>query len=372
MESKNVIELNGKRYDAVTGTFLGTSTVSQPPNKTRHSQKNVDGVLRAVPKPKPQVPTPEPVAAKPVKPKTTHIAVRAIHSTSNHTVRHKPQPAHTLMRRAVKKPAPGLKKQIHVQAALQHKTPSIISKKTAAQAVEPARLERAQQVPRSTKVMRFHPNAVQAVPVAVVAIPVQEAPQPAPVAAPAPKPSNKPVDMFEQAIANANNFVDTQANKAHFHRKARKHVASMAAGSLALLLLVGFAFYQSSPGLQIKVAGMQAGVTSAGVPNLQAVGYAYNGVKATNGKLVLGFENASGQYNLVQQKTNWSSENMISEVSAIDASGTPNYTTVQAGDNTIYRFDNTSATWVENGTWYQLSGTTTLTDDQVKTFAGSI
>jgi hypothetical protein len=203
-------------------------------------------------------------------------------------------------------------------------------------------------------------------------VPVQIAPQdPAgnEVHAPAPKPTNNPGDMFEQAMANATHFVDSASHHVRFKRKARLHAASMAAGAFGLLLLAGFAAYQNMPGVQLQVAGVRAGVSTAN-PDFKAAGFAYNGVKVQGNNRVIGLSAPTGgSYALSQQKTNWSSFDMISHVSAIGADGTPNYRTVSAGESTIYRFSSTQATWVKNGTWYQLQGNQTLTDSQVQALA---
>ncbi|HTH72424.1 MAG TPA: hypothetical protein VL737_03650, partial [Candidatus Pristimantibacillus sp.] len=65
---QNVIELNGKRYDAVTGAFLGKSHVvpKHIAEQFVHG-KVIDGFVRPAPKPKP-VPKPEPVAVAELKP----------------------------------------------------------------------------------------------------------------------------------------------------------------------------------------------------------------------------------------------------------------------------------------------------------------
>jgi hypothetical protein len=209
----------------------------------------------------------------------------------------------------------------------------------------------------------FAPLAVQPVPVK----PEGEVPS----TTPSPQPNNKPGDIFEHALANAEHFVDIHAHRAHFKKKARMHVASMAAGTLALLFIAGFAAYQNTPGIQFKVASVQAGV-STHMPNLSAAGFAYNGVKASDGKLTVGFSGASGNYQLTQENTNLSGSDVIQSIGATDASGAPDYQAVQAGGTTVYRFNNTDATWVSGGKWYTVTGTGSLTDNQVRDLVHNI
>ena len=388
MNSKSVIELNGKRYDAVTGVVVTsvahapaiTAPAAPPKPPVKRTRTIISDVVAVRRHPKSQAtlaPASVRLAAKQVKsvtpPKT--IGKSTTKSTAvlvNHTVAHKPQAAQTLMRAAVSKPEPGFKKQINVQTSLQHAVPSLIVKKLSASTITPERLERAKTVERSQKITKFDYTNAHHVTPGIAHIPVQAAPdKPAsePVAAPSPQPTNKPLDMFEQALVNATNFVDTKAHRAGFQKKARRHTASLAASTLALFIIGAFAVYQNTPGLQLKFAGMQAGFSTT-MPNLKAAGFAYTGVSAHSGKLTLGLSDSNGQkYQLSQTTTNWSSTDMIQSISATDASGYPNYQTVTAGETPIYRFDNTSATWVKNGKWYQVTGTGSLTNDQVKALA---
>ena len=53
-------------------------------------------------------------------------------------------------------------------------------------------------------------------------------------------------------------------------------------------------------------------------------------------------------------------------IGSTNASGTPAYQVVLAGNTVVYRFNNTSATWVSGGNWYTLSGSSAISDGQVK------
>ncbi|MCA9327032.1 hypothetical protein KDA14_00725 [Candidatus Saccharibacteria bacterium] len=342
---KQVVHVNGKAYDAVTGRRIDgiVPPPKKPAGKTGHGNQ----------------------ASKP-KARQSSLDSRDI----NHTQAHQPQHAQTLMRHAVKKPAPGLKKQLHPTHALAHQQPQAITVKHAVYSVDKARLHRANQVEKSHHVSRYHGgNEVKPV---FTTMPFQAAPQDMPgaepPAAPPPLPTNKPDDMFEKAIENANHYIDIAARKTHLKKKTRRHAFSMAAGTLALLFIAGFAAYQNTPGLQIKVAGIRAGVATA-TPNFQATGFAYDGARAQDSKLVIGLSGGNHQYQLTEQATNLSSEDMIKHVSATDASGTPNYEVVEAGASTVYRLGEGQATWVKDGIWYQIHGDQGLSDDQLKNLA---
>jgi hypothetical protein len=417
MKSQNTIQLNGNLYDAVTGKMLGSANAAPRPT----GGGNIDGFFRARTSPTPAkavhrsttsaavktVPAPQsvpkasratinhakahlpqvsqrtrPAAARPAKVLAAQPQLVAHKAAPNHAKAHLPQPAVTLMRKAVKRPDPSLKQQVNVQGALTHSVPSLIEVKHNAAAVDTGRLLRANSVSTSPLVAhhaREHTKPSFAVaPLAVQPVPVQPTPTPGrpedntPPSVPAPQPNNKPQqDIFDHALANAANFLDVREHRSHFRKHARRHVASMAAGTFALLIIATFAVYQNAPGLQLKLAGVQAGV-STGMPNFAAAGFAYNGVHASSGKLTVGFSDKSGSYQLIQRTTSWSDEDMIQHVSATDAGGRPNYTTVKSGDTTIYRFSNTNATWVSDGKWYHVTGTGALSNDQVKSLVENV
>jgi hypothetical protein len=369
MNSKNFIELNGKRYDASTGTLLADVKPQLAPTaKTirKAAPKTVDGIFRTrttsaatAGRPSAPVKTHKTVIAQAKTPRTTPPGhqIRVTTAKPNPTVRHKLQGSHTLMRTSVKKPGPGLKKQIHVQSSLQRAIPAIIAPKTSVYSIEQHRLARSKSTPRSQQISRFAAPR-PALAVSLSHVPVQPAPKVTnePPATPAPQPAHQPLDMFEQAMLGATHFVDLAAHKAHFKKKTRRHLASMTAGAAALLVIAGFAAYQNTPGLQLKVAGFKAGVATAHTPDFKAAGFAYTGVQSSFGRLTIGLNQAGNDYELIQQNTNWSSDDMIQNISSIDASGEPDYQTLQVGNTPVYRFSNTSATWVKDGTWYQLNG----------------
>jgi hypothetical protein len=388
MGNKNIIELNGKRYDALSGELLGAATIPHTPTPTKvypkgHTGRTLDVFRRAsVKKPtlhQPAVTHIQVLAAKavpanrPVSAASAPAHHQPAHTPAPHLRARQPQSTQTLIRSAVKKPAPGLKKQIHVQAELTRQVAAVIVPKTAVQSLNPARLQRAQATTRSPKIDRYN-HASAPLAARFMPLPVQPTPPQPDVAAPKPQPDNKPItpaDMFEHAIASADHFADLTASKLHFKKKARRHVASLAAGSLALLLLGGFLAYRNVPDVQLQVAAFRAGIHSS-MPDLQAAGFAFDAAKEQNGKLTIGFHGPAGQYQLTQQKTNWSADDMVQTVASIDASGQPNYTTLAAGDQTIYRFANNSATWIDHGTWYQLNGTGALSDYQITSIAASV
>lgn len=369
MKSKNIVKLPAESSAATAGGATATA-----PKST--TGKNIDGFFRG-----------SSTMATSGNPAAQVVAVLAAPAPAprpagkpsripNHARAHQPESPKTLMRRAVKPPHQSFKQQTAVQGSLQHQVPSLIVKKASIGSINPYRLGRATLVSRSPHISHHHVAASQPVAVTLAPLVVQAVPdkpeEEVPAGAPAPQPSNKPLDMFEHAMANASHYVDVTAQKAILKKHARRHFTSMAAGTLALLVIAGFAAYQNTPGLQFKLASLQAGVATH-MPNFQAAGFAYTGVKADNGTLTVGFRGSQGNtYQLTQQTTNWSGSDMIQNISSTDASGTPNFTTVIAHGTKIYKFSNNTATWVSNGEWYQLRGTGALNDSQLNALVSNV
>ncbi|HSX30819.1 MAG TPA: hypothetical protein VLE99_02790 [Candidatus Saccharimonadales bacterium] len=407
MKSKTTIEVNGKRYDAITGEMLGATSAP-----VVHTGQNIDGFFRArtiapkqlpvaekitilaAPAPRPH-PSPQkspyrgtnharthvPQAAQTVtvrEPRGVHhvekVVVHRTPSAPNHARAHTPQSSQILMRASVQRPDPSFHKQAGTKASLQHSVPSLIVSKASVGTIDTGRLIRAQHTSRHPQVLHHATSSPMGVQPNLVALTVQPVPvkpqEQVPNTTPAPKRENT-TDIFEKALARANNFIDLHSHKLHYHKQARRHLTSMAAGTLALLVIAGFAAYQNTPGLQFRVASIRAGVSTT-MPNFKAAGFAYNGVHASGDRLTIGFSRGQGTYQLTQQSTNLSNDDMIASISATDASGTPNYRAVQATNTTIYRFANTNATWVENGTWYTVNGNAPLSDQQVQSLVKNI
>ena len=226
--------------------------------------------------------------------------------------------------------------------------------------ISTGRALRAQHVKKSKHIGRFGVDNLQPVPVTYTPIPVQEPPQQSDLHTQVhPKQNLEPKKstMFEQAVAASSHYVDVQAAAQAYRRRATFHIAAMGIGLSCVALLIGFALYQYMPVLQLRVAGLQAGVAGT-APNFRAAGVIYHSVTTVNDTRVSTFRLPAGQsYRLTERATNWTEQNMIQNVAGIEANGLPNYTTVQIGGTTLYRFSNDTATWVKNGTWYHLDTT---------------
>lgn len=142
-------------------------------------------------------------------------------------------------------------------------------------------------------------------------------------------------------------------------------------GGLAALLLTGFFVYQNIPNLSMRVASTRAGF-SAQLPGYKPAGFSQEKlVSYAPGKVTVSFRSNSDerQFQLTQQSSNWNSQALADNYLA---KADKQYQTFQASGKTIYIYDNSSATWVNGGVWYQIEGQSDLSSDQLLKIANSI
>lgn len=319
--SKQTIEIKGRQYNAVTGEIvIGDVT---PPRATAGSSK---------------------------------------------APKHTPKPSQTLMRSAVTKPSAHISV---VQAELTKEIDRpVVKRKSSIAAVDPARRAHAKETPTHRAVSRFHvPKPSVSLAASYEPTPVQPEPR-ALVAAAEPAAAQDTAQLFMRAIASSNHHVDIKAHTAKHRARARHHYANMSLGAASLLLIALFGWYLNSPGLQIRVAGLQAGVSTV-TPQFSRTGFAFAGVTAQNDRRIIHLTADNATYQLTERATSWNGSTMIQNVSSINADGSATYTTVETSSGTIYKLSDTQATWVKNGTWYQLHGTKQIDDSKLRSLANN-
>lgn len=374
---QNSIVLNGKLYDAVTGSLIHEPAAKPQAHQPKIHRKKTGLVMDGVVHKAPKVHKAKKVHAQPKAHNTAsqHAAAKPVRNhTAAHAQRHKPQRAATLMRQSVRKPA-------HAQHHKAEKPAHIHDERTS------KRLERAQAVQKSQHIQRFPQHNATHQPAAKKAAPAKVAPVHKTVhqtahqthAAPAHPPA--PVSESERLVTNALKHARAHEANQPFAKKPKKRLAhklgfkrrtaNMAMGALAALLLVGFFVYQNIPNLSMRLASNRAGF-NAQLPDYQPSGFSQdNLVTYSPGKVSVSFHSNSDdrRFNLTQQVSNWNSEALADNYLA--ANDKP-YQTYQEQGKTIYIYDNSSATWVNGGVWYQIEGKSSLTSDQLLKIASSI
>ena len=395
-----IIEINGKRYDAITGQPVhhASGTISRP----------IDDVVRI---------THPAMRQHAAKPATTHHAKPIVKSVTppvnvskpktaaargtHHTKAHQPQHGQTLMRQAVSRPTPGLKR--HTKAVTRTdilaKSPQLqVVPKWSFTMVDPGRLQRAERVVKSRLISRFatsqpetslysysnlQPQSVVTRPAAAVVT--------APTAIhsqAAPSTHNRSMDIFQRALRHANAHeqppvapikrrhapktsqtsaqTDTATRKPRHYRRTITLVTS----ALAVVLLAGFIAYQNKANLTLRVASASAGI-HASLPGYKPSGYAVGKFSYSAGKVAINFQNSSTNksYSLTQKSSNWDSQTLLDSYVANQDHA---YQTLESGGRTIYIYGNNNASWVNNGIWYQVTSNGNLSTNDVLHIANSI
>lgn len=398
MGQHNIIELNGKQYDAVTGTLLGESRIKAVPATypmRSHHGRAVDGFMRM---PKKQTnttvikPTEIPKATPAQKIKPLAGKKMDITRTTTKVVKaHQPERSKTLMRHVVSKPATQIKPAIRTTAPTEmmaRPTSTLakpLEKKLSVTQVDPVRLARARHVAKSQHIRRFSQSR-QTNPEPSTARPVL----PAPATAVAYKTTQQPthavspsialakakqeltkqnsLDVFEAALAHA--VSHEQLPPKHVKRRgAHRRLVNVFAGVGAFLIIGGFIAYLNMPAITLQVASMRAGF-HAQMPGYQPTGYALNGgIQSSKGKITMHFSSGDSSYQITQQASDWNSATLLDQKTT--EQGTPSQT-VQSKGRIIYLYDDNTATWVNGGVRYEISGNATLGANDLVSVATSM
>lgn len=401
---KTTIEINGKLYDAHTGKILNNPKSSTPSAASKpaatHKPKQpvvksgvvMDGISRHK-------------AATPVTPKSTTRHTQANKTTKAANLKQKnqhttveAQKSQTLNRKAVKKPAVTQKPHTHSTSANLHSSveKSATGRGVLLKKIPASRLTRAAAARKSSLVSKYGKSAPNK-PMLSQDFKVQKTPvhhnaktKPInPITHPAQHPATKPThktssspsrNVFEENLAKANNHKMPAVKKPRSsrHRLARKlkvspRVVSVVAGVFAIILLSGFFAYQRVPEIGIRIAANNAGF-DAKLPGDVPAGYAFEGpIKAEQDKVTVSYKSGSDErsFTLEEKPSSWSSEALLTNF-LLD-SNNHRYQSYSNGGMTVYIYNGSNATWVDQGVWYSVtSADNTLSSEQLLDIASSI
>lgn len=338
-KNNNIIDINGKRYDARTGAVLSHS----------HTKDTKPKMKPAVSKP------------------TMHDVVRHPAKSAAH---HQPIPSKTLMRHAVKKPSPapksGIKAHGPTEGLVEKSLANIVVSKSA-KSLDPKRLQHAKKVSKSHLITHFSDitSDASAVDSALPAKPlVASRPGAIPASGKTIKPSTT-AELLEHAIQQASSHLEAEPVKPRRKHKTRTTLAAASA-----VLLIAFVGYQEMPSLKLNIASARAGF-SADLPNYRPAGYSLGQLSYSPGIVATKFNSNSDQrsYTITQKTSSWDSqalkENFVTSTSQ-------DFQAVESAGCTVYLYGNGNATWVNGGVWYIVSSGGSLTNQQLVQLATSI
>lgn len=391
MGQNNIIELNGKKYDATSGVLLGEAKIkiapTQPGNVARQGRV-LDGFIR-------------PSVGKHQINTVKSAAVQKSTRTNQERIAHvKPLKAHqperpkTLMRHVVHKPQTNIKPNIKtvVPSEVAAKPASSLArpleKKMSVAQVNPVRMARSRQITKSQHIRRYHEQKTLTQPQQPAqTIAANKSMRPAQYANASSRlsptvqinthstnpdrtqPNTSHADIFEAAIAHAKSHEQKTPVGVHRQSAKKRRLVNVMAGIGAFLLVAGFIGYLNLPAMELRIASMRAGF-HAQMPDYKPTGYALVGdIESGDGKIAMSFRSGDSTYTITQEASDWNSTTLLDQ-NTVDR-GTPSQT-IQSKGRTIYIYDDTSATWVNGGVRYEITGNATLDADELVALATSM
>ncbi len=343
----NLVEINGKKYDANSGKLLDSPVLDSVKRVVRQAPATVEGfVKKSVSRSKPH-------------PK---ISAKSVHK--------KPAKSATLMRSHLAKPKAGHKPQTAIDIG--HKS------------IDPTRLHRAKQTAQNKLIKHFsfselsdsvkrNTAALQAKAAPAIRLPLP----PLPTGKTLAKASSKADTEFGKALKKAKSHEQPKLKKAKIsHRAAKKLMIKprtlQTVGFLfAFLIIVGVVGHRYIPNVSVRYAATRAGIHAV-LPGYHPDGYTLNNsVGYQAGQIKIGYHSTTDdrQYSVIQAASNWNSDSLAQNFIA-----TNHYQaqTFQDNGRTIYLYNNGNATWVDGGIWYQVQSNSSLSSDQLIHIASSI
>lgn len=365
MAGKNIVTINGRHYDALTGKAI----VSGPQQDVPRPQHQ-PGAPQAQHKPHRVMSdvTPAKQSAKAHTPRNAGKEVRAVHKQlqKSQTLRRaglkKPTPVQQLApvpveteQKAIEAPKPPVK-----SPADYNRSPSISKfgpTHTAHFSGMAAKSEH-KITPQATEpAVRQHPVVTKALAQRPPQQPVERSPRELKEA------------LIRERLAEATPATHHE-HKHHARRNGQPRLATILTSSLALLLLAGYLTYINLPNISMRVAAVRAGI-AANYPNYSPDGYHFNGpISYKPGEVNITFKSNTNKkgFTIKQQASSWDSKAVLDNL-VTKKTGT--YLTYQERGLTIYSFGDQAA-WVNGGLLYTIDGDAPLSSEQLLNIATSM
>jgi len=340
-----IIELNGQKYDAITGNRV----TSAPTATSQPRMVDVIAPTRSIER----------------------------HKTPSHDVHKKTDHSHTLMRHAVKKPSASSDVVHH--EVVHHEKPEPVP---IHHSHEPKH-NHSHTVSKSPHISRFgdtkpspYVSQMKSLDVSPKQLDVVSAPK-----------HHEPIHhtAVEHKTTSAEELISkslqsvkvpekhsTRTRVKLRHRAAKRlnvsnKVINFAAGTAAVLLIGGFFAYQNVPNLAVRYAGLKAGV-SATLPGYHPTAFTVsNNVKYSPGQVAVQYSSNTDDrsYTVTQKRTDWTNSELESFMKTQSGKAPQSY---ESGQQTIYiqnEGDKITAATVEGGVLKNVAGNASLNTDQV-------
>lgn len=361
----NVIEINGRKYDATTGELI------KPSNSTTQKQNgaSLDGFS------KPSKKSEAVLAPSEVKKEARR---RAAHAQDVHK---KTTKSKTLVRSSTTKPTTKKKKKTSFRSKILTPATSITlgtadsAKKEHATAVSKDLEKSASSVKKSSKISKFYSGDVKTAAKnnqAVASVSKTKTPskKEALIAAQMAKVNTSSTAGKKQKKKSKDGAIKKAAKKV----KKSPKVTSIAAMAVVALLLFGYVTYLNIPNMALRVAAVKAGF-DANMPGYSPSGYSFAGpVAYSPGQITIQFDSNTDErkYNITQRQTSWDSKSLLDNFVKKEVASDSLYSTVYDRGLTVYIYNGSNASWVNGGVWYTVSGDSLLSSEQLLRIAASL
>ncbi|HXY17956.1 MAG TPA: DUF4367 domain-containing protein [Candidatus Nitrosopolaris sp.] len=354
-KNTSIIELNGNKYDAVTGQLLGA--VKRVAGQVKPVAGVIDGFVR------------KPVAAIAAKQPTPGRKVQK--------AGRRPQKSRTLMRGAVakyaeaRKTVPGLRLKARSDRP---KAGQLLRAKVV------GRTDRISRFGAAGNVMKSEALVGQVLPPAVARSSRGSSSASSAQAMPSLVASISPhrlERLLDEALLRADSHREMlkrqlAGNSPWGRIKLMPRWLSVGASLLVVLLLGGFFAWQNIPQVSMRVAASKAHI-SAAVPAYTPSGFRFAAPASNIAKAVTISYQAAGdsgqKYSISQQASSWDSSTLASSVN----SQSDQVQTSQVNGTTVYIYgSDNNAAWVDNGILHTLKDQANLSVDQIKDIVGSM
>lgn len=354
-KTNSIIEVNGNRYDAVTGKQISAGKKLKSASQSS-PKKMIDGFVLGAHHSKTQI-----------KKTSSLVISKARAKTEAQGLHRQPQKPKTLIRKGLKKPGGPEIPKASSPVSARHNV------------VDPLKQLRAKTVTRHSQVNRFgHFTRAQQQTSEVINQKSSPAARKAGVEVklPAPPPSL----ITSVSHRKLEKLLDEGLMRAEAHRHMLNHkphnkflgplgsIPRWLSFSLVGFLIAAFAIFmiwQNLPAVAVHVAAAKAHV-NATMPAYTPTGFIYQGpLQYEPGAITMKFKDktdSSQKFLLTQKASNWSS-------ASLEANALPDKTNVQTSEvngTTVYIYgQNNDATWVNHNVLYDLKNQAQLSSDQV-------
>lgn len=179
-----------------------------------------------------------------------------------------------------------------------------------------------------------------------------------------------------QRTAKSENIFETALQSATSHKTthtvvAKRRLGRLSIAGLSVLILAVFFTYQNAPRIALHRAQSTIGF-EASIPGYHPAGFSRVGpVQYQKGMVVINFQSNSDdrQYTITQAATALDNSKLADTY--LKSNGKQFETTSVAG-KTIYIYENSRATWINQGVWYTIDGNAHLGKDQLTNIIASI